>query len=108
MIPAPRARCDNHHCRTLLRIVRVQTLPIDRSNGHAKDRVGVPVKITLIPYTTSVARRKHKNAPLAAAPFLHTVDHCLENQALGRFHALAIVWRTPATRVNVVLLVAIV
>lgn len=48
VIPASGTRRDDEHRGAHFRIVRVESLAIDCADGQGKDRVGVPVEITLV------------------------------------------------------------
>lgn len=108
VVAASRARRDDHHGRAELRIVRVETFLVDRSDGDGKDRVGVSVKIALVLGASSVTRGKDKYRSLAIPSLLHPVDHCFQDQAIRRLHRLAVVRWAPRAGVNVILLVGVV
>lgn len=86
----------------------MQPPPVDSADRDTENAVGVPIEIALILRTSPIARRKDKHAPLSIPALLHAIHHGLEDEALGRFHRLAVVWRSPRTRVNVVFLILVV
>lgn len=90
------------------RVVRMLTFSIDGCDGNTIDRVGVSVEVALIVRSATVPAREDKDASLSTAAVLYAVEHGFGDQAFWRVHAPPVVWRTPAARVDVIILHAVV
>lgn len=108
VVTTARAWSDCNHCSAKFRVIWVQSLTIHCADTQGENRVGVSIKVALIVCTSTVTCCEDENAALARPSFLHTIDHCFQDETLGTFHGFAIIGRTPRARINVVQLVFVV
>src|SRR3569623_1088839 len=78
---------------------------INRADRDAEDGICVSVEIAVVAARGTVTTCEDVDGTKTSSAFLNALEHSSSNQDIRGFHRSAIVWRSPGTGVDLVVLI---